>query len=144
MLCILYRIHKPRRSAVAELPPHLVRITSVHAKREWGFMKIKLFSCKTPPRTYARALAALATQGQLRDQSAPYSCLQLQGLSLSLSASRWEDGSCVAEQPLHLPATRRLLYSALRPCNTILLPFLSFLKIFYWNLKHSVRSLHLS
>ena len=82
--CILYRIHKPRRSAVAELPPHLVRITSVHAKREWGFMKIKLFSCKTPPRTYARALAALATQGQLRDQPAPYSCLQLQGLSLSL------------------------------------------------------------
>ena len=132
MLCILYRIHKPRRSAAAELPPHLVRITSVYAEREWSFMKIKLFSCQTP---HVRACARARCPGHSGNscatglrRTAVCNCKHLH----SLSAPRDErTDRSVAEQPLHLPATRRLLYSALRPCNTILLPFLSFLKIFY-------------
>ena len=56
MLCILYRIHMPRRSATAELPPHLVRITSVYAGRMCSFMKIKLFGWQRPPRARACTL----------------------------------------------------------------------------------------
>ena len=54
--CILYRIHMPRRSATAELPPHLVRITSVYAGRMCSFMKIKLFGWQRPPRARACTL----------------------------------------------------------------------------------------
>ena len=97
MLCILYRIHKPRRSAAAELPPHLVRITSVHAEREWSFMKIKLFSCQTP---HVRACARARCPGH-------------SGNSCATGLRRTADCNCKHHHSLSAPRDERTVRASL-------------------------------
>ena len=75
----------PRRSAVAELPPHLVRITSVHAKREWSFMKIKLFSCQTP---HVRACARARCPGHSGNSCATGCAVQLSATASTFTFSK--------------------------------------------------------